>query len=523
MNLYPSSNFSDPDNRYNYVTTRLNNNDRKQGVLRVDYNISESTRAYVRLARDTEAPARYRGLWWQPGSIELPTPLIQNAQANSAVANVTSVLSPTITNEVIFAWSRLKNDNRWQDESLMLKSTYGISDIDNPYQSSPYVPELVNEYNAGRASIWYAQDVENIFSYNGFMRLEDRLTKVLNTHALKVGLVVERQYKEQNFQHTANIQYNYAPWGNGSTGNDVADILVGRPANANIGQPSAIGNFVAWNIEAFAQDSWKVRKNLTLEYGLRFGKWTNNEETNGLGAIFDPAYYDASQGSYIGAGTSARLNGLAYSQFGDIPNSMTDARPLLFMPRANLAWDVKGDGDLIVRGGAGVFYVREQGNVQYNVINVPPNSFATTLDAGTLQNAFPGQGYNGYQGLDYQTTKLANPFGDLGSVGSVGTPNKDDLNWPRTYNASISVAKRLPWRNVLEVGYVGTWGRQLVGQQNINIVPIGGLYTYSQDPLLLAALDGQRLQPVSEVPDHQHGEPARVRRRLRLQVDAGHA
>ncbi len=490
MNLYPQPNFSDPNNRYNYVTTRLNNNDRKQGVLRLDYNISESTRAYVRLARDTEAPARYRGLWWQPGAIELPTPLIQNAQANSVVANLTSVLSPTITNEVIFAWSRLKNDNLWEDESLMLKSTYGITDIDNPFQSSPYVPELVNEFNAGRASMWFAQDVENIFSYNGFMRFEDRLTKVLNTHALKFGVVVERQYKEQNFQHAANIQYNYAPWGNGSTGNDVADILAGRPANAAVGQPSAVGNFVAWNIEAFAQDSWKLKKNFTLEYGLRFGKWTNNSETNGLGAIFDPAYYDPSQGAYIGSGTSARLNGLAYAQFGEIPNSMTDSRPLLFMPRVNFAWDVKSDGDLIVRGGTGIFYVREQGNVQYNVINVPPNSFQSTLDAGTLQNAFPGQGYNGYNGLDYQTTKLADPFGAVGAPGSVGTPNKDDLEWPRTYNASISVAKRLPWRNVLEVGYVGTWGRQLVGQQNRNIVQIGGLNAYSQDPLLRAAIDG---------------------------------
>jgi outer membrane receptor protein involved in Fe transport len=488
MGLYPAPNLSDPTNRYNYITTRLNNNDRKQGILRLDYNLSDSTRAYIRLAQDSESPERYRGLWWQPGAIELPTPLVQKAKGQSAVFNLTSVLSPTITNEFIFAWSRLKNDNTWKDESLMLKSTYGIDNLDNPYGSSPYVPELVNEFNGGRASIWFAQDVQDIFSYNGFLRFQDNLTKVLNTHALKFGVVVERQYKNQNFQHNANIQYNFAPWGNGSTGNDVADILVGRPAQAAIGQPSAIGNFIAWNLEAFAQDSWKVSKNFTLEYGLRFGKWTNNKETNNLGAVFDPAYYDRSQGIYLGSGSDLRLNGLAYTQFGDIGQGMIGSRPLLFMPRVNFAWDIKGDGDMIVRGGGGIFYVREQGNVQYNVINVPPNSFASTLDAGTLQNAFPGEGYNGYQGLDYQTTALGNPFSALNAP-TIGTPNKDDLNWPRTYNASISVAKRLPWRNVLEVGYVGTWGRQLVGQWDVNYVPEGGLYSYSQDPLLLAGMD----------------------------------
>jgi hypothetical protein len=489
MNLYPLPNYNDPNNRYNYITTRLNNNDRKQGILRLDYNISDTTRAYVRLAQDSEAPQRYRGLWWQPGSIELPTPLVQNAKGQSAVFNLTSVLNPTITNEFIFSWSRLKNDNLWQDPSKMMKSTYGITNLDNPFQSSPYVPELLNEFNGGRASIWFAQDVADIFSYNGFLRFQDNLTKVLNTHALKFGAVVERQYKNQNFQHNANITYNFAPWGNGSTGNDVADILAGRPATAQVGQPSAIGNFVCWNLEAFAQDSWKVSKNLTLEYGVRFGKWTNNAETNNLGAAFDPAYYDPNQGEFIGSGSSTRLNGLAYTALGQIPQGITPNRPLLWMPRANFAWDIKGNGDTIVRGGAGIFYVRDQGNVQYNVINVPPNSFNVSLDAGSLQSAFPGQGYNGYNGLDYQTTALANPFGALSGKQDIGTPNINDLRWPRTYNASLSIAQRLPWRNVLEVGYVGTWGRNLLAQQNLNYVAEGALNSYSSDPLVRAAID----------------------------------
>jgi hypothetical protein len=182
---------------------------------------------------------------------------------------------------------------------------------------------------------------------------------------------------------------------------------------------------------------------------------------------------------------------VAYAALGQVPQQLTEDRPLLWMPRVNFAWDLKGDGDVIVRGGAGIFYSREQGNAQYSIINLPPNSLSSTLWAGSLQNAFPGQGYNGYGGLDYQTTGLADPFGALVAPGDIHTTNPSDLEWPRMYNASVSVSKRLPWRNVLEVGYVGTWGRHLHGSMAQNVLEHGTLYdVYSRDPLLLAALDG---------------------------------
>ena len=110
--------------------------------------------------------------------------------------------------------------------------------------------------------MWAAQDVDNIFAYNGFARFTDNFTKVLNTHALKLGGIVERQYKNQNFQHQNNIQLVFANWGAGSTGNEFADMLVGRPAEAVVGEPSAVGNFVAWNYEFYAQDSVEGRQEL---------------------------------------------------------------------------------------------------------------------------------------------------------------------------------------------------------------------------------------------------------------------
>jgi hypothetical protein len=461
MNLYPLPNFADPNNRYNYIVNSLVDANRNQGVLRLDYNITENTRTYIRLARDTESTQNPRGLWWQPGSIPLPTPIVGTSLARSAVANVTSVLSPTATNEIIFSYSALKLDNGWQDPSKVQQAAQGTS-IANPFGNSPFIPDIVVNYNS-EASMWAAQDVGNIFAYNGFARATDNFTKVLNTHAVKVGGIVERQYKQQNFQHQNNVQLVFANWGNGSTGNELADILVGRPAQAVVGQPSAVGHFVAWNFEAYAQDSWKVTKNFTLEYGLRVGKWTNNIETNGLGAIFDPSRYNPNAGTFLDA-QKRQLNGVAYAN--QVGNNLTAARPLLVMPRVNLAWDLAGNGNTVVRGGGGVFYNREQGNAQYNIINVAPNSYAVTLDAGNLSSIVGGQG------LTYRTMGTVDPLSQVGGT-DLGTMSIDKLDWPRMYQVSASIARRIPWHQTLEVGYVGTFGRHLAAQLQTNSVPVG--------------------------------------------------
>jgi outer membrane receptor protein involved in Fe transport len=68
-----------------------------------------------------------------------------------------------------------------------------------------------------------------------------------------------------------------------------------RTGNPHPGQP--FGEWRYFNVDAFAQDSWKLRSNLTLEYGVRFGYWTNNKEyLFNLGGYFDPALYDPTKG-----------------------------------------------------------------------------------------------------------------------------------------------------------------------------------------------------------------------------------
>lgn len=473
LGIHPLPNYLDPDNRYNYVYDALSTQDRQQGVGRFDFNLSDATRLYVRLARDEDRSEQYRGVWGAGGIVPTPTPIIYTQVGVSAVANLTSVLSPTTTNEFVFSWSRLRNDNVFDEPSLMQKSAYDIGDSVNPFGDGGMIPQTWNQFDNQRGGVWFAQAVDNLFSYNGFLRFTDSFTRVLNSHALKAGLVVERQYKEQNSATDANILYIFAPWAAGTTGNDYGDMLVGRPAMASIATPTPVGHFVAWNFEAYLQDSWKPNRNLTLEYGLRFGKWTNNAEVNGLGAIFHGEDYDPDFGLFVDPDTKQRANGIRYAATGQVSKALRGSRPLLWMPRLNFAWDVSGEGDTIVRGGAGIFYTRETGNSQYNPIGLPPNAYGATLDSYALGGLGCGWGCS-EGGLTYGTIGAADPFSALNRF-SAYTLSPTNLSWPRTTNLSLSVARRLPWQQTLEVGYVGAFGRRLEALNWQNGAPIGTL------------------------------------------------
>jgi hypothetical protein len=121
-----------------------------------------------------------------------------------------------------------------------------------------------------------------------------------------------------------------------------------------------------WNLDLFAQDSWKIRSNLTLDVGVRAGYWTNNAELNGLGTWFDPTNYDPARGAFLDPGQT-RLNGVRYAALGQAPLGLLPNRPPFALPRVNLAWDINGDGTSVLRGGYGMFVNRPQGNVDYAI------------------------------------------------------------------------------------------------------------------------------------------------------------
>ena len=288
MNSYPEPNYVDPTNRYNYVLSQLEPQNRLDMKARVDYNISSNTKAYVRVAREKEEVEGARGVWWGASEVALPTPNLGTNVGRSVSGNVVTVLSPTMTNEALVSWSRLTLDNTYKDPSKMRKADLGVEFETSFPGASPYIPGVVS-WGGGVNNLW--SSANDMYAHNDELTFSNKLTKIAGAHGLKFGGSASRLQKQQNFNNNEEGYMVFAGpgWSPGSSGNAVGDILAGRPTQVVFGTAAPAAEYRMWNFDVFAQDSWKLRPNLTLEYGVRAGYWTNNAELNGLGAYFDPS------------------------------------------------------------------------------------------------------------------------------------------------------------------------------------------------------------------------------------------
>jgi Carboxypeptidase regulatory-like domain/TonB-dependent Receptor Plug Domain len=468
VNSYPKPNYVDPNNRYNYVLSQLEPQNRLDMKARVDYNISANTKAYVRVAREKEEVEGARGVWWGASEVALPSPNLGTNVGRSVSGNVVSVLSPTMTNEALVSWSRLTLDNTYKDPSLMRKADLGVEFETSFPGASPYIPGVIS-WGGGASNLW--SSANDMYAHNDELTFSNKLTKIAGAHGLKFGASASRLQKQQNFNNNEEGYFVFGDPGSvpGSSGNRVADILAGRPEQVVFGTAAPAAEYRMWNFDAFAQDSWKLRPNLTLEYGVRAGYWTNNAELNGLGAYFDESAYNPNFGQYLDPGTFQQLNGYCYVSTGCAPAGVLGNRSPFAMPRVNMAWDITGNGNNVLRGGYGLFYNRNMGNVEYDpATKLPPASYSIRVGANDAAS------YGGGRGLTYDTVREATLANRLGTSDTFSmTPNS--FTFPKTHSFSLSYARRIFFNQVIEASYVGTRGRDLVSQVNRNAIPEGAL------------------------------------------------
>jgi hypothetical protein len=264
------------------------------------------------------------------------------------------------------------------------------------------------------------------------------------------------------------------------------------PANSIVTPPltsASYGRSYRYNDWAiYGQDSFRLTPRLTLNYGLRwehFGVQHNNNQS------LDSNFYFG-QGSNVFEQTR---NGQVFN--AEQEGGFWQPQWGTFGPRVGFAYDVFGDGKTSLRGGFGISYERNFGNVTFNSSFNPPAS-AVLASACAAETGYTPATYPGC------TTALVtnNDLGPLGLSSTLPTPlppvelrfvdNK--IRVAQTQFWSLDLQREVAHNTIVEVGYSGAHGVHLYDLNNVNSVGMG--QEYLGDPLVgTGTVSGETCNP----------------------------
>ena len=371
LNTFPRPN-ADPNvtGGYNYVDNLLVDQNGTQLLGRLDYNVSENTKMFVRYNRQREVQPFVIGLWWRNGERQVPYPSSISAanQSDSYTASLTHVFNPTLTNETVFGYTFIDFPNAIDDRSKISRAALGY-----PYQgvfgqSNDQIPSVDAGGWGNTGPLLYNPGGFDpiLYATKWQWSAQSNLTKVLGTHTFKGGVYYEHVINKQPGNGDSNGLIELATWDGSSSGNTFADLLTGHGSNYQETSKNVVHN-MAYNLfEGFVQDSWKIKSRLTVDYGVRIayeGPWYDR---NGIGmAVFDPSIYDS-------RAPGSTFPGVTWTaKDANVPLSGTRKPPLYFTPRVGFAYDVKGTGSTVIRGGFGIYRYHEPQAIYSGLLDLP--------------------------------------------------------------------------------------------------------------------------------------------------------
>ncbi|HMH05327.1 MAG TPA: carboxypeptidase regulatory-like domain-containing protein [Terriglobales bacterium] len=298
----------------------------------------------------------------------------------------------------------------------------------------------------------------------------DNFSRVIRTHTLTFGGQFRyNQLTEYNGGSNGDFTFN-----GGETGVDFADFLIGAPTNYSQGQ-----GFPSYGrsryIGLFAQDSWRVKPNLTLNYGLRWDVSRPWSELNGQLETLVPGLQSR---RFPGSPT-----GWVFPGDPGIPSTLAPTRYNNFAPRIGLAYSPSAENGLLktltggpgktsIRVGWGKFYSTFEGATNFNEIGdapfgifygspVPPQFVTPFVDRGT--GNIEGQRFP----VPLPTTDTVINWANYLPIGtSPAFWHKNVL--PYTEEYQLSVERQLGSATLLTASYVGTQGHHLLSSLEAN-------------------------------------------------------
>jgi hypothetical protein len=323
--------------------------------------------------------------------------------------------------------------------------------------------------NIGGFTFIYGANGPGIF-YKTQYSFRDVVTKVFGRQTLKFGFEYTKDQNEDVSAGTgaAIPQYFF---------NNLFDVLNDAPFQENGVFNPATGAFTqsrhyirANTPAAFVQDDWKVKPNLTLNLGLRYEYFGPVHEKFGNLAV-----------AQVGPG-AAPLTDASVRVGGDLYNTSAHN----FGPQIGFAWSPKSlplwkqdfKNNLVIRGGFGIAYSREEQAIALNGRNNFPLVAGDNLFGPNIVYAASNDPHaiGGYPN-NPNTIVAINPANNLPVSGAPISLVGFDANLPTpvTYRYSLGMQYDLGDNWVVSVGYQGSLSRHLTRNQNLNVVDFADL------------------------------------------------
>ncbi len=522
LNLYPQANVAGR-NDFNFTSQVSSKYPRREDILRMDYQITENMRLSGRFIRNEDEQQFAYGTTSASWNWPLSFAARRNGPGYTFGFTLTNTFSPTLVNEFSYAPSRGAVSIAVVDD----KFTRAANNITTPLlfpdaNNGDAIPNFNYGGNAGQNAVPGQTLPNTVFNGSPFTQtfsldnFTDNLTKVWGKHTVKTGVYWQRSHNKRTSFGPIQANIGFANDNNNplNTGHPFANALLGVYNTYEQASVQLTNDFIYNNIEGYIQDTWKITPRLTLDYGLRLSYYQPLYDQEGQLGVFNSALYDRSRAVRIytpvcinnaatcPSGANRRVVdpallvpgftptlantlplaflGLITPNSGDITNGIGlpgagaprggyESDSVLLGPRFGFAYDLTGDQKTVIRGGFGITYDRIRGDVTIDGITNPPNVLQPTLFYGRLDDI----------------PNLRNTSGVRAIPTVVGVDQGGEL--PAVYTYSLGVQRNLGWNTAVDVAYVGTLGRHLARQRNLNSLPYGTTFSRAaQDPTQFA-------------------------------------
>jgi hypothetical protein len=447
--LYPDPNLPGIVNNYRYAPALIQN--RQQVDAHTEKNFSSRSRLSALFSYESQdglSPNALPGSFASSDSVQHADGANTNLTAWSVGLAHTFVIKPSLVNEYRASLTRFEINAQPLDTGLNA-SALGIPGVGAGVGAGglPLIsPSGYAHLGAANAAPLHIRDSND--------QVADNVLWTTRRHSFRFGFqLIRRQTDGTASEYSSRGTFSFTPDytdlpGTASTGNSIASLLTGLPAEVRRDVQLAPYSLRGWEWAGFAQDDIRLSRTLTVQVGVRYS--------------FDPPLSEASNRlvnyDFNVGKPFAKFAGQGVNQYGDLHY---DHRT--FAPRIGLAWDVSGKGSTVVRAGFSKIY--DPGTYFATGMLARNEPFASRLD---ILNSVFQAGSNLADGLPAPTALTTLDMTTLNSahvpVYLIESPSYS----PNTDQWRLSVQQRLKRGFALEAALLSSMGIHLLGEFDSN-------------------------------------------------------